>query len=1252
MLTKIKKLFKKKPGSRVVETDHFAETSNKNSISLNDKSLKTPRNETIYRKPNEFQLAPEIHNQQTSNISNSFIEKQDRKTINYKIYEPDDMIEGRYKVEKCLEGGMGYVYIAKDNIQDITFAIKQPKRNILAYPDLFVRVHKEANAWIKLGIHPHIAYCYFVKKVDEVPFIFVEYADAGNLREWIEDGKCVKDKFNLDLAIQFCHGMEHAHGLGMLHRDIKPENILMTATGTIKVTDFGLVGGDVIRGAIPENQSAINGQTEIGTEMGTRDYMSPEQWADPRQKCDDAPDGVWFDSDIFSFGICLWEMFCGAKPYKDYTQVMTKTATQPDPHKYVKTMDKDLCKILIKTVALCRSERYRNFESLRIDLNNLYIMRFGCNAPNFLIKIPNQLADELNNQGYSFFELGYIAETTKCLNKALENDLTHLHATFNLSLIEWRSGTIDDVEVLRRLENCKSNPNVNLLMLNRLIANVHFERMDLESAQGVLSDQPGEFTKTCNGHNFSQIRLVQMLKISGHKENISSFSISADGRKCISGSLDNTLKLWDLETGSCIRTLVGHNSGVRAVSISTDGRKCLSGSSDKTLKLWDLDNGLCVLTLKGHKGDVNAVSMSVDGRRCISSGSTDKSLKLWDLETGQCLHTLKGHTWNVTSVAISNDNTRAISGSDDRTLRYWDLNTGKCISTLAQHTNLVLAVDIGHNGRKAISGSCDNNLKLWDLETGKCVFTFDGHTSHVCSVAISHDGKIAISGCRDGYIKYWCLRTGRCYRTIKMTSEQPTVALSADYSRAVSLAKNVIYIYELAFNEKYKAHFQVSQIKSFDRRKNELEEFSDSFSKALNFYIKHRFEDSSNVLFSMWSKLSFSYNPDIYDLYLKLNKRGRKKEVVFYSKRKLRVVHEDLISATVISSDGKTAISGGHKSLKLWNLQSGSCLRELKKHTLRVKAVAVSMDGQKAVSGGFDETIRVWNLETGENTRVFEGHKWIIYSIDISPDGGKFVSGSGDQTIKYWDLDSGECINTMEGHVGPVNSVAISPDGRKAISGSGDQTIKYWDLDSGECINTMEGHVGPVNSVAISPDGGKAISGSKDQTIKYWDLYSGECINTMEGHGGSVNSVVVSPDGRKAISGSDDKTIGIWDLNSCKNLCNLIGHNESVFNVSISLDQSKFISNGTGEVFTWDIIWNFEFPSKTCWDETLRPYLLRFLKLKENTWDKSDLNKLLDELEDYRGYGWVSTEGIINEIDKMSHFLKRLDIFKQNTCDI
>ncbi|MEQ8999796.1 MAG: tetratricopeptide repeat protein [Coleofasciculus sp. B1-GNL1-01] len=162
-------------------------------------------------------------------------------------------------------------------------------------------------------------------------------------------------------------------------------------------------------------------------------------------------------------------------------------------------------------------------------------------------------------------------------------------------------------------------------------------------------------------------------RLEGHDSWISSVSFSPDGKTLASGSYDNTIKLWKLETGEAITTLNGHDSLVNSVSFSPDGKTLASGSGDNTIKLWNLETGEAITTLNGHDSSLNSVSFSPDGQT-LASGSDDNTIKLWNLETGEATATLNEHDSWVKSVSFSPDGKTLASGSGDNTIKLWSLD--------------------------------------------------------------------------------------------------------------------------------------------------------------------------------------------------------------------------------------------------------------------------------------------------------------------------------------------------------------------------------------------------------------------------------------------------------------------------------------------------------------------------------------------------------------------------------------------------
>jgi WD domain, G-beta repeat len=158
----------------------------------------------------------------------------------------------------------------------------------------------------------------------------------------------------------------------------------------------------------------------------------------------------------------------------------------------------------------------------------------------------------------------------------------------------------------------------------------------------------------------------------GHTGIVGAVAFSSDGTRVLTGSFDNTARLWDAATGKAVAALAGHTASVGAVAFSPDGTRVLTGSGDHTARLWDAATGKAVATLAGHTGTVGAVAFSPDGTRVLT-GSWDNTARLWDAATGKAVATLAGHTGIVGAVAFSPDGTRVLTGSWDHTARLWSV---------------------------------------------------------------------------------------------------------------------------------------------------------------------------------------------------------------------------------------------------------------------------------------------------------------------------------------------------------------------------------------------------------------------------------------------------------------------------------------------------------------------------------------------------------------------------------------------------
>ena len=272
----------------------------------------------------------------------------------------------------------------------------------------------------------------------------------------------------------------------------------------------------------------------------------------------------------------------------------------------------------------------------------------------------------------------------------------------------------------------------------------------------------------------------ELRAFTGHKGAVTAVAYSPDGKSVLSGSEDQTLKLWEVASGKEVRTFTGHRGVVTSVAFSPDGNLALSGSEDSTLRLWDVASGRELHTTESLGWKVTSVAFSPDGKFAMS-GADDNQMKLWALPKVQRVRAFTGHGWRVTSVAFSPDGNLSLSGSEDDSLKLWDVAKGQEIRSFRNGLADVTCVAFSPDGRFGLSGSRDKAVKLWNLAKGREVQQFNGHSQPVRSVAFTHDGSFVVSASEDGTIKVWDVSMGKEFRTFRgHTAAVTGVAVSPD----------------------------------------------------------------------------------------------------------------------------------------------------------------------------------------------------------------------------------------------------------------------------------------------------------------------------------------------------------------------------------------------------------------------------------------------------------------------------------------
>mmetsp|Transcript_67325 Transcript_67325/g.208276 ORF Transcript_67325/g.208276 Transcript_67325/m.208276 type:complete len:319 (+) Transcript_67325:3-959(+) len=260
---------------------------------------------------------------------------------------------------------------------------------------------------------------------------------------------------------------------------------------------------------------------------------------------------------------------------------------------------------------------------------------------------------------------------------------------------------------------------------------------------------------------------VPKRRLTGHSHFVSDVVISSDGQFALSGSWDKTLRLWDINSGECVRRFVDHTGDVLSVAFSTDNRQIVSGSRDKTIKLWNT-LGQCKFTIdddsnrKGHSDWVSCVRFSpnVANPNIVSCG-WDKNVKVWNLANCKLRTDHVGHTGYLNTVTVSPDGSLCASGGKDGKAMLWDLNEGKHLCTL-EATDSINALCFSPN-RYWLCAAAGPKIKIWDLESKAEVDELQpeiaadksGVQPECLCLAWSADGQTLFAGYTDNHIRVW-----------------------------------------------------------------------------------------------------------------------------------------------------------------------------------------------------------------------------------------------------------------------------------------------------------------------------------------------------------------------------------------------------------------------------------------------------------------------------------------------------------------
>lgn len=978
---------------------------------------------------------------------------------------------GRFEVLEALgEGAFGTVWKAHDTVLKRLVALKIPRHGpVCSRQAAFFLDEARAAARLK---HPGVVHVYDVGEEDGAVYIASEYIEGRSLREFL-DGQRISFRETARICLRIADALAYAHEMDIVHRDLKPANVLVDNAGTPYLTDFGLAWYGL-------DESPPRDDRQFA---GTLPYMSPEQVSGKALK----PDGR---SDIFSFGIILFEMLTVRGPFQGEGEELAKAigeAIPPRPRRLVPKLPRDLEAICLKCLEKRPERRYQKAgelaEDLRRFLDGLPVRARPASAPGRFFRWarrrPATAVMVLATLGLTVTLISggviHSVRTTQLL-RAAEEEL--YYQRISAASVSWQANDIGQFNTL--LEDCparlrdrwewgylKGLPSSAAIVFQHASGAVAYSPDGTLLATG-LGDKGVQLWRSGGG------RLP--LGMGGQDGSVDCLAFSPDNTRLVSAGRDgSSIFVWDVKRGQKLQTFSGHTERVAGIRFFPDSRRIASASWDKSVRVWDAESGRELLRLP-HPGRVWSLDISPDGKRIVSAcGREDQcTIHLWDSATGNRLRELPSRGGR-TALAFSPDG--RLLGMADRLGLLRILDASSLCETLvipAAAGGQPLIAFHPSGGRIAAS-QADGTVRVWDAVSGRELTAFRGQTKRVEALAFRPDGsQIAFATMRDGVFVF------------DADVEPGSILLRHPRGEVLSFAF-------AATGDTLVSGGSDGSVHVWDVNRK-----SDRLLSA---------EGSSPTRCVAYSDDGHWIAAGGDDALVRVWDAATDRLVLRFDG------HSGPVQTLAFTPDGSRIASAGRdQAVMLWEIETGRVVHSLADRCRDIRSVAVSPCGRWIAATGRRRVVEVWESETG-SLRFSERLPSPGYGVTFSPDGETIAVSTSNGATTFWRFQTGEkrtlFVKETEHRRG---GLAFSPDGLHFVSSVESDAVRLWDRERNrELLALQQGaHVSGI--VAFSPCGRRIAAVSKGGRIQIWSSQvSASPPNQLDSRPTAGERVTISP---------------------------------------------------------------------------------------------------------------------------------------------
>ncbi|NDJ53914.1 MAG: protein kinase [Chloroflexi bacterium] len=651
---------------------------------------------------------------------------------------------GRYKIQRPLgKGGMAYVYVAQDPSIDREVVIKLMPPQLTLDDSFSTRFQREAQVIAKLE-HPYIVPIYDFGEHNGQPYIVMRFMTGGTLSDHMLEGPLDLMEIGKIMS-RLADALDEAHRLGIIHRDIKPANILFDRYGEAYLADFGIV-------KFEQEGSNITGTAIIGTPA----YMSPEQARGERDI--DGRSDIYALGVVLYEMLIGKQPFTADTPLG----VLMKHVMDATPDISVQREDlPDGMEYVVQRALAKRPEqRYQTAEALVADYHRVIggdaptmgpipVSHDDTMTSDSTTVLPGSAvrrSDPPRSATPVWAVVLVAIAVIAVLLVALDEDIGLFQASVEVEndpVSESEGSAQDDPT---DAADGSSNPSESAFDIDQVaLENVDaqiFPRHELAANAVAYSPDGSQVASASDDATIVVCNIAtgspDALLITENDPELNALAWSPEGGRLAAGDDNQVVTIWDVMNGTVSMELLGHEGAVLSLDWVDD--TLVSGATDDTVILWNPETGEPKDVLRGHTDAVWAVAISPD-RQMLATGGADDTVIVWSLSEGyQRIATIRDHSGTVWDVAFSPDNRYLATASDDRTVIVYDVINWDTVATLEGHTDRVEAIGWSPDSSIIASGGADYTLITWDIESGEAVQQYVDLPGEVNGVAWRSQG--------------------------------------------------------------------------------------------------------------------------------------------------------------------------------------------------------------------------------------------------------------------------------------------------------------------------------------------------------------------------------------------------------------------------------------------------------------------------------------------------------------------------------